>query len=211
MTAYDQARELEQYLPAFLKQEYEPGFEVIVVDESSTDDTADVLKLFKNDYKHLYTTFLPKSVVQASHRKHALNIGIKAAKNDYIIITKINIPPSDTDVFKAISEVLDTRAELTLGYITKKHIRLQPFDTVEEAENHIRRAERCIVKVRERQNCNYIWGRYSFIVVRKDCCVRLLRLYGQKLSAGSLFGIRLSILWENLLRRASTTLLYTEQ
>ena len=37
MTVYDQAGELEENLPAFLQQEYEPGFEVIVVDESSTD------------------------------------------------------------------------------------------------------------------------------------------------------------------------------
>ena len=36
MTVYDQAGELEENLPAFLQQEYEPGYEVIVVDESST-------------------------------------------------------------------------------------------------------------------------------------------------------------------------------
>ena len=60
MTVYDHARELEEHLPAFLTQEYEPGYEVIVVDETSTDETPDVLKLFKNDYPHLYSTFLPK-------------------------------------------------------------------------------------------------------------------------------------------------------
>ena len=45
MTVYDQAHDLEENLPAFLTQEYEPGYEVIVVDESSTDNTEDVLKL----------------------------------------------------------------------------------------------------------------------------------------------------------------------
>lgn len=210
MTVYDQARDLEEHLPAFLKQEYEPGYEVIVVDESSTDETPDVLKLLKNEYKHLYTTFLPKPSAQTFRRKLALNIGIKASHNEYLILTKSNTAPTDTDVFKSIAEVLDTKAEITLGYVTKKHIRLQPFDTVAEAEGHIRRLERKLKKVRERKSGNYIWGRYDFIILRKDCTIALLKLFEQKIPALELFGIRLGILWKNLVRRSSTTLLFTE-
>ena len=209
MTIYNQAHDLEEGLPAFLKQEYEPGYEVIVVDESSTDETPDVLKLLKNEYKLLYSTFLPKPSAQTFRRKLALNIGIKASHHEYIIMANVNNPPADTDVFKAIAEVLDQNAELTLGYVTKKHIRLQPFDTVAEAEGHIRRLERKLKKVRERKYGNYIWGRYDFIIVRKDCTIELLKLFEQKISPTKLFGIRLGILWENLLRRSSTTLLYT--
>lgn len=209
MTVYNQARELEERLPAFLTQEYEPGYEVIVVDESSTDETPDVLKLLKNEYKHLYSTFLPKPSAQTFCRKLALNIGIKASHNEYIIITKPYAAPSDTDVFKALAEVLDTDTALTLGYVTKKHIRLQPFDTVAEAEGYIRRLERKLEKVRERQSGNYVWGRYDFIILRKDQAVEILKLFEQTISAWNLFGIRLGILWKNLLRRSSTTLLYT--
>lgn len=209
MTIYNQAHDLEEGLPAFLKQEYEPGYEVIVVDESSTDETPDVLKLLKNEYKHLYSTFLPKPSAQTFRRKLALNIGIKASHHEFIIMANVNNPPADTDVFKAIAEVLDQKAELTLGYVTKKHIRLQPFDTVAEAGGHIRRLERKLKKVRERKYGNYIWGRYDFIIVRKDCTIELLKLFEQKISPTKLFGIRLGILWENLLRRSSTTLLYT--
>ena len=209
MTIYNQAHDLEEGLPAFLRQEYEPGYEVIVVDESSTDETPDVLKLLKNEYKHLYSTFLPKPSAQTFRRKLALNIGIKASHHEYIIMANVNNPPADTDVFKAIAEVLDQKAELTLGYVTKKHIRLQPFDTVAEAEGHIRRLERKLKKVRERKYGNYIWGRYDFIIVRKDCTIELLKLFEQKILPTKLFGIRLGILWENLLRRSSTTLLYT--
>ena len=209
MTIYNQAHDLEEGLPAFLKQEYEPGYEVIVVDESSTDETPDVLKLLKNEYKHLYSTFLPKPSAQTFRRKLALNIGIKASHHEYIIMANVNNPPADTDVFKAIAEVLDQKAELTLGYVTKKHIRLQPFDTVAEAGGHIRRLERKLKKVRERKYGNYIWGRYDFIIIRKDCTIELLKLFEQKISPTKLFGIRLGILWENLLRRSSTTLLYT--
>ena len=138
ITVYDQAHDLEEQLPAFLKQEYEPGYEVIVVDESSTDETPDVLKLLKSEYKHLYSTFLPKPSAQTFRRKLALNIGIKASHNEYIIIAKANNAPADTDVFKAIAEVLDAKAELTLGYVTKKHIRLTYPPTGAQAEEGAR-------------------------------------------------------------------------
>ena len=105
--------------------------------------------------------------------------------------------------------MLDEKAELTLGYVTKKRIRLQPFDSIAEAEGHIRRLERKLKKVRERKYGNYPWGRYDFIIVRKDCTFELLKLFEQNISAFNLFFIRLGILWDNLLRRSSTTLLYT--
>lgn len=209
MTVYDQAHELEQQLPLFLTQEYEPGYEVIVVDESSTDDTPSILKMLKKEYNHLYTTFLPKPNAQTFRQRLAFNIGIKASHNEYIIITKITIPPRDTDVFKAVSEVLDPNATLTLGYVTQKNIRLQPFNTVVEAEGYIRRAERRISKVRERKRGNYIWGRYNFIILQKDCAIELLKLFEQDINAFELFRIRLRILWKNLLGRSSTTLLVT--
>ena len=53
MTVFDQAHELKGNLTAFLTQVYEPGYEVIVVDETSTDDTSNVLKLYKQDYPPL--------------------------------------------------------------------------------------------------------------------------------------------------------------
>ena len=210
LTVYDQGLELEAKLPAFLTQEYEPGYEVIVVDESSTDDTPDVLKLLKNEYQYLYTTFLPKPSAQTFCRKLAFNIGIKASKYEYIILAKITAPPADTDILKAIAEVLDTKAQLTLGYVTKKHTRLQPFDTVDDARKHILRSERKLKKIREWKNGNYIWGRYDFIIIRKDCTFELLKLFEQKISTGQLLGIRLSILWQNLCRRSSTTVLVSE-
>ncbi len=49
MTVYDQAYELQENLTAFLTQQYQPGYEVVVVDESSTDETPDILKLLKKD------------------------------------------------------------------------------------------------------------------------------------------------------------------
>ena len=211
MTVYDQAPDLEANLPAFLTQEYEPGYEVIVVDETSTDNTEDVLKILKNEYPHLYTTFLPKPNRQIIRRKLAINIGAKAAKNEWVIITKIENTPTAPDILEAISQVLDRDAQLTLGYMGKKRIRLQPFDTIEEAGNHMLKAERKLKKVFQRnKRMGYFWGRYDFIILPKKNIVKTLSYYEQKVSWTSLISIRLSILWQSLIRRSSTTLLVTQ-
>ena len=116
MAVYDNARELEERLPAFLTQTYEPGYEVIVVDESSTDNTEDVLTLFKNDYPHLYTTFLPKPDRNIMRRKLALTIGVKAAKNEWVILTDIHAEPPSEEWLKEIAECIDNTTEAMIGY-----------------------------------------------------------------------------------------------
>lgn len=210
MNVYDQAPELEANLPQFLTQDYEPGFEVIVVNEMSTDNTDDVLKLLKQDYPNLYTTFLPKPNRLAIHKKHALNIGAKAAKNEWLIFASINKVPAANDILTAINEVLDDDAALTLGYIDKKGIRLQPFYTIDEASGHIRKTERKLQNVKHRNTrTNYMWGRYDFIIIPKSNLLELLKFYEHVIHKGELLGIRLGILWHNLIHHASTTLLVT--
>ena len=209
MTVYDNGSDLEQHLPAFMTQTYEPGYEVIVVDESSTDETPDVLKLLKNEYPHLYSTFLPKPNRRVVRRKQAFNVGIKASKNEWIIITKLTGYPLAEDMLQAIAENI-ADYPLTLGYHQKKGIRLQPFYSVDDARKHILRSERRLKKIREYKSGNYFWGRYDFIIVKKELAYELLNHFEQSVSPTSLFFIRLSILWKNLCRRSSTVLLVSQ-
>ena len=198
MTAYDQAYELKKSLPVFLTQQYEPGYEVVVVDESSTDETADLLKLLKNDYPNLYTTFLPKSEGYALSKKQAYNIGVKAAKNDWLIFANANHPPVGEDVLQAISDSIDTTADLTLGYLTKKGIKLQAFVEVDSAKDHITRIERKLQKVRNRKRHHYRWGRYDFIVTRKQQAVDMLKYFELRPSFIERQAMRWRIFWKNL-------------
>ncbi len=198
MTAYDQARELQESLPAFLTQQYEPGYEVIVVDESSTDETSDVLKLLKNDHPNLYTTFLPKPDRHVVRKKHAYNIGIKAAKHDWLIFTNVSHKPVADDILQAVNDTLDNSAELTLGYLNRKGIKLQSFYSFEDAADHIVRMERCLQKLRNRQRHNYRWGRYSFIVVRKEVATDMLRFFEQRPSFIQRQALRWRIFWKNI-------------
>ena len=205
MTVYDQAHELKENLPAYLTQVYEPGYEVIVVDETSTDETPDVLKQYKRDYPNLYTTFLPKPNRLHIRRKMAFNIGLKASKNDQVIFHNINNKPTDENELQTIAEALDKNAELTFGYISKKGIRLQPFASYEDACYHILKAERKLKHIYKRRFMNYTWGRYDFIIVRKEVSYDVLKYFEQKISTTSLIGYRIYIILKNLFKRSETT------
>ena len=198
MTVCDQDYEIKENLTAFLEQKYEPGYEVIVIDEASTDETPDILKLLKNDYKNLYTTFLPKPEYFVKRKMQSLNIGLKAAKNDWIIFQNISHKPVGDDILQAINDTFDATADLTLGYLTKKGIKLQAFVEYQQAKDHITRIERKIQKVRKRVRKNFRFGRYDFIIVRKDVAVEILKYYEQRPSFWQRQLLRLRIFWKNL-------------
>ena len=210
MTVYDQAHEIKENLPAFLTQAYEPGYEVIVVDETSTDDTSELLKLYKKDYPILYTTFLPKQLNVHIRRKMAINLGIKASKNDWLILQNINNKPKDEIELQAIVDALDEDTELTFGYINKKGLRLQSFASYDEACYHILKSERKLKHVYNHRFMNYIWGRYNFMIVRKDVSYDVLKYFEQKVSAWTLLGYRIRIILKNLFACSKTTIIKFE-
>ena len=97
IVTHDQGETLERNLPQFLTVAGAAHAEVIVVDDSSTDNTPDVLKLLKEENPHLYTTFLPKSVPNNSRLRLALNIGVKAAISQRVVFADIHRPPLSTE------------------------------------------------------------------------------------------------------------------
>ena len=201
MAVYDQAYELKENLTAFLTQQYQPGYQVVIVDESSTDETPDILKLYKKDYANLYTTFLPKSKGYALSKKQAYNIGIKAATNDWLIFTNANYAPVNADILQAINDQIDDTADLTLGYLTKRGIKLQAFYDVDEAKDHITRMERRLQKVRNRKRYHYRRGLYDFIIVKKSVATSMLKYYELKPSFVQRQALRWRIFWKNMFSR----------
>ena len=143
IAVHDQAHELEQNLPQLLTQQYDGNYEVIVVDESSSDETSDVLKQLKDTHQHLYTTFLPKYQFQKNRRRLALTLGVKAAKYQWVIFTDINtLPPSDTWLQELAAFTIPP-TELLLGYYRRKKddLYLRQYEHIDQARKTIVRAE----------------------------------------------------------------------
>lgn len=112
---HDNAMEIERNLPAFLEQQYSGKYEVIVVDESSTDETEDVLKRLKSQYSNLYTTFIPDTSHYVSRRKLSITIGVKAAKHEWFLLTTADCRPASDTWLASMASHCNNKAEMVLG------------------------------------------------------------------------------------------------
>jgi glycosyltransferase involved in cell wall biosynthesis len=132
--AHNEAVNLENFLPAVLTQDY-PDFEVIVVNDGSTDGTDDVLTILKSQYDKLYVTTIPTSGKFKSGKKLAISLGLKAAKHEWVVMTDADCEPVSKNWLTKINENIDDKTDFILGYggyFSKKGFlnRLIKFDTL---------------------------------------------------------------------------------
>lgn len=113
----DESKNLAKSLPVILNQNY-PNYEVIVVNDGSTDESELLLKTLKKEYSHLYTTFSPTSYDPASRKQKilSLTIGIKAANNEVLLFTEADTIPNTDNWIRSMMNQLSSDKDIVLGY-----------------------------------------------------------------------------------------------
>lgn len=113
--AKNESENLLAHLPVLLTQEY-PNYEVIVVNDGSTDESDEVLCRFEQEYKHLYHTYIPADVKYLSRRKLALTVCIKAAKHEVLLFTEANCKPLSRYWVASMAGRYKSKTQLVLGF-----------------------------------------------------------------------------------------------
>ena len=113
--AKNDSENLKKHLPALLTQDY-PEYQVVVINDGSSDDTDDTLKFFQNEYKHLYHTYVPSDARYLSRRKLAFTLGVKAAKYDILLFTEANCQPLSDQWLSAMVGGYTPETSIVLGY-----------------------------------------------------------------------------------------------
>lgn len=117
IVAKDESYNLKKNLPFICEQDYPDAYEVLVVDDNSTDDTEDVICHFKNIYSNLSYLKLDNNIINPYRgKKFPLSIGIKNSKYEYLLLSDADCKPTSDLWLMKMMESYTPETELVLGY-----------------------------------------------------------------------------------------------
>ncbi|WP_053990172.1 glycosyltransferase [Mangrovimonas sp. TPBH4] len=113
--AKNEAQNLREFLPSILQQDY-PNFEVVLINDSSNDDTLEVMETFKTTYDFIKIVDVKNVEAFWGNKKYALTLGIKAAKNKHLLFTDADCKPvSNQWITEMCSQFSDSKT-IVIGY-----------------------------------------------------------------------------------------------
>lgn len=113
--ARNEGENLHRFLPLVLEQNYR-DYEVIIVNDGSCDDTENIIKELQKVYNNLYITNIPQETRIISHKKLAITVGVKAAKNEILLFTDADCRPLTPDWITTMVRNFDNQTEFVLGH-----------------------------------------------------------------------------------------------
>jgi biofilm PGA synthesis N-glycosyltransferase PgaC len=128
ISARNEARNLIENLPYILEQNY-PDFEVVVINDCSTDNSEDILKDIQREFSHLKIVTIIEHERYKTGKKFALTLGIKAAKNEHLLFTDADCKPASLNWITRMAARFNPSVQIVLGYSPYNRTRnyLNPF------------------------------------------------------------------------------------
>jgi cellulose synthase/poly-beta-1,6-N-acetylglucosamine synthase-like glycosyltransferase len=115
IAARNMADSLKLLVPELMGQTYK-NFEVIVALDRCHDESLDLMKSFETQYKNLKTVIIDELPDHFSPKKYALTLGVKACKNEWILVTDADCHPKTSNWIKEMASAMDDEADFVLGY-----------------------------------------------------------------------------------------------
>lgn len=111
--ARNEAANLQKKLDTLLQQDY-PNWELLVVDDASTDDTPNILARYQHQYPRLQVLRLTQKTQHG--KKGALTAGIQAAQYDRLLLTDADCAPASPYWMRwMVGRAEETSATVVLG------------------------------------------------------------------------------------------------
>ncbi len=113
--AHNEAKNLQQHLPAVIKQNY-PAFEVIVVNDDSTDNTAETLASLQQKFPLLRVLFVKAEEKKLPGKKWLLQYAMQHARHDVVALTDADCFPAGDEWLKHMATKVLSGGRVVLGY-----------------------------------------------------------------------------------------------
>jgi cellulose synthase/poly-beta-1,6-N-acetylglucosamine synthase-like glycosyltransferase len=141
ISARNEARNLTENLPYILQQNY-PDYEVVVINDCSTDESDMILLEIKQEFPHLKIVTIAEHARYKTGKKFALTLGIKAAKNEHLLFTDADCKPATLNWITRMAAGFTGSTQIVLGYspYTRTSNFLNPFirfETLKTAINYL--------------------------------------------------------------------------
>ena len=113
--AKNEAENLKKNIPLIINQEYS-NFEIVLVNDSSFDDTLEVMKTFEADNLNIKLVDVKTNEAFWGNKKYALTLGIKASKHDFLVFTDADCEPNSKQWLEHMSGHFSNKKSIVLGY-----------------------------------------------------------------------------------------------
>src|SRR5690606_23863172 len=106
---------VKKLVPLLAAQNY-PDFEIVLIDDASSDDTADIFEEFEKEYANVRIVKVRNNEAFWGNKKFALTLGIKAARKEYLLFTDADCYPSGLNWITEMSCNFTMQRTIVLGY-----------------------------------------------------------------------------------------------
>lgn len=113
--AKNEEENIKNFIPLLLEQNY-PDFELVLIDDSSSDNTLELFEEFEKKHSNIKLVKVKNNEAFWGNKKFALTLGIKAAKNEYLLFTDADCYPTSKEWIKEMSSNFTLKKTIVLGY-----------------------------------------------------------------------------------------------
>lgn len=113
--AKNEAEKVKKFIPLLAAQDY-PDFEIVLIDDASSDETLDIFEEFEKQYSNIRLVKVANNEAFWGNKKYALTLGIKAASKEYLLFTDADCYPASKDWIAQMSSQFTLKKTIVLGY-----------------------------------------------------------------------------------------------
>lgn len=113
--AKNEEENVTKFIPLLAEQDY-PNFEIVLIDDASSDETLEVFEAFEKRYSNIKLVKVANNEAFWGNKKFALTLGIKAATKEYLLFTDADCYPISKNWITEMSANFTMQKTIVLGY-----------------------------------------------------------------------------------------------